>query len=804
MSFLQDIRHGLRTLGRVPGLVVVAVVTLALGIGANTAIFSVIYSVLLKPLPFPHADRVVQAWMSFPERGIDRTSWSHGNFWDARDMVTAFDALGAVDFETLTLTGQGDPDQLDAVRVNSGFFRALGVAPLAGRVLRAGEDDPGGNPNIAILSHRGWTRRFNQDAGIVGRTVMLDGVAHEVIGVLPAGTPFLDWADVFRPLVRTANAQRGSWEMFGLGRLKPGVTLEAARSDLQRVNRILAERHPDTNKGMSGNIAPLNDLVAGDNTRRALWVLLGAVAFLLLIACVNLTNLLLAKAAGRAREMALRAALGASRRRIVRLLVAESLVLSIAGAGVGVLLAVWSLGGLRATTNAWGIARLDEVEINGWILAFTTLVALTTGLLTGLVPALHAARGDLAPALREGERGVAGTPRQQRLRAVLVGAEVALTLALLVGAGLLLRSFSALLRVDRGFQTERRILVEVSLPLSYGENQGSRARQFVADFEQRLRGLPHVVSAAVVSGRPLSSGSTGMGIVAAERPDITRQIPWASWRLITRDYFKTMGVPLLRGRTFDEHDLIEKPWRVIVSQRLAEQLWPGEDPVGRQALLWKGQGDRPAEVIGVVGDMRERGLSEPPTLAVYLPAYGAGMDNMHFAIHTTASKEAIVPMLRATLSNIDPQLPLANIQTLEEVVRESTAARRFTVLLLGAFAALALILALVGIYGVMAYSVSRQTAEIGVRMALGASPGSVLRLILLGGLRPVAVGMAVGLAASLVLSRFIASLLFGVTPRDPITYATVAVLLLATAVIACIVPARQALRIDVVSALRAE
>jgi predicted permease len=295
-----------------------------------------------------------------------------------------------------------------------------------------------------------------------------------------------------------------------------------------------------------------------------------------------------------------------------------------------------------------------------------------------------------------------------------------------------------------------------------------------------------------------------MGIVAAERPDITRQIPWASWRLITRDYFKTMGVPLLRGRTFDEHDLIEKPWRVIVSQRLAEQLWPGEDPVGRQALLWKGQGDRPAEVIGVVGDMRERGLSEPPTLAVYLPAYGAGMDNMHFAIHTTASKEAIVPMLRATLSNIDPQLPLANIQTLEEVVRESTAARRFTVLLLGAFAALALILALVGIYGVMAYSVSRQTAEIGVRMALGASPGSVLRLILLGGLRPVAVGMAVGLAASLVLSRFIASLLFGVTPRDPITYATVAVLLLATAVIACIVPARQALRIDVVSALRAE
>ncbi len=803
MSFFQDIRHGLRTLGRVPGLVVVALVTLALGIGANTAIFSVIYSVLLKPLVFPQPDRMLQVWMAFPDRGIERTSWSHGNFWDARDMVTAFDALGAVDFETVNLTGRGDPDQLDAVRVNAGFFRVLGVAPVAGRVLREGEDQPGEDANLAILSHRAWTRRFNQDPNIVGRTVILNGVAHEVIGVMPAGTPFLDWTDVFRPLVRTPDAQRGSWELFGVGRLKPGVSIEAARSDLQRVNRLLAERYPETNKGMSGNVAPLSQLVAGDNTRRALWVLLGAVAFLLLIACVNLTNLLLAKGAGRAREMALRAALGASRRRIVRLLVAESLVLSVVGASLGVLLAIWCLDLLRAS-SAWGIARLDEVEINGWILAFTTVVAATTGLLTGLAPAMQAARGELSSALREGERGVAGTPRQQRLRSVLVGAEVALTLALLVGAGLLLRSFSALLRADRGFQTERRVLVELNLPVSYGEHEGKPAMQFARDFEERLRTLPHIVSAAVVSGRPMSPGSTGMGIVAAERPDATREIPWASWRLITKDYFKTMGVPLLRGRTFDETDIIEKPWRVIVSQRLAEQLWPGENPVGRQALLWKGQGNRPAEVIGVVGNMRERGLSEPPTLAVYLPAYGAGMGHMFFAIHTTAPKEALVPMLRAALSAIDPQLPLANVQTLEEIVHESTATRRFTLLLLGAFAGLALMLALVGIYGVMSYSVSRQTAEIGVRMALGADRASVMRLVLVQGLRPVAIGIAVGLAGAFLLSRFIATLLFGVTPRDPLTYVLVAALLLATAVIACIVPARQALRIDVVSALRAE
>jgi putative ABC transport system permease protein len=803
MSFIHDIRHGLRTLRRVPGLVFVAVITLALGIGANTAIFSVIYSVLLKPLVFPDSDRIVQVWMAFPERGFESTSWSHGHFWDARDMVRSFEDLGAIDFGSVNLTGVGDPQQLEAVRVNAGFFRVLAVPPAAGRLLRQGEDAPGQNANVVILSHRFWTRQFGNDPAVVGRVLTLDGVGHEVIGVLPAGTPYLDWADVFRPLVRTANAQRGSWEMAGIGRLKPGVTVEAARSDLRQVMTTLAQRYPDSSRGMSGNIESIGEQIAGENTRRALWVLLGAVGFLLLIACVNLTNLLLAKAAGRTREIALRSALGASRGRIVRLLVAESLLLSIAGAALGLLLSYWSLELLR-TSRAWGISRLDEIEINGWILAFTTVVAVLTGVLTGLMPALQASRSDLAPALREGERGVAGTPRQQRLRAVLIAAEVALTLALLVGAGLLLRSFSALLRVDRGFQTERRILVELNLPPSYTEKEGTRAEQFVKDFETRLRGLPNVMAVSTVSGRPMSSGSTGMGIVAAERPDASKEIPWASWRLITRDYFKTMGVPLLKGRTFDERDIISKPWRIIVSQRLADLLWPGEDAVGKQAILWKGQGDNRAEVIGVVGNMRERGLAQPPTLAVYLPSYGSGPGHMYFAIHTTMPKETLVPMVRATLSNLDPSLPLSNTQTLEEIVAASTASRRFTVILLGAFAVLALILALVGIYGVMSYSVSRQTAEIGVRIALGATNDRVLRLVLLKGMKPVVVGIAVGLVAAFLLSNLIANLLFGVTARDPLTYLAVAALLALTAILACIVPARQALRVDVVSALRAE
>jgi putative ABC transport system permease protein len=802
MRFFQDIRYGLRTLRRVPGLVVIAAVTLALGIGANTAIFSVIYSILIKPLAFPDSDRVVQVWMAFPERDLDRASWSHANFWDAREMVGAFEELGAMEFGDVNLTGTGDPQKLNAVRVNAGFFRVVGVSPVVGRLLREGEDAPSQNPNVVILSHRLWTERFGKDSAIVGRTLVLNGVAHEVIGVLPPGTPYLDWAALFRPLVKQQNAQRASWEMVGIGRLKPGVTFEAARADLRRVMRILAERHPDPNRGMSGTLVPVSEVVAGDNTRRTLWVLLGAVGALLLIACVNLTNLLLAKAAGRTREIALRAALGATRRRIVGLLVAESLLLSAAGAALGLLVAVWTVDLLR-TGNAWGIARLDEIEINHWVLAFTTVVAILAGVVTGITPALHASRSDLAPALREGERGVAGTPRQQRLRGVLVGAEVAMTLALLVAAGLMLRSFSALMRVDRGFQTERRLLVELNLPEQYAANDGERASRFALDLESRLRNLPQVLSVASVSGSPMSPGSTGMGIVPAERAGASRQMPWANWRLITADYFKTMGVPLIQGRPFTEQDLIAKPWRVIISQRLADQLWPGENPVGRQALLW-GEANRKAEVIGVVGNMRERGLAQPPTLAVYLPAYGSGSDHMFFAIHTTASTETLVPMLRASLSALDPQLPLGTVSTLEEIVTRSTAPRRFAVLLLTAFAGIAMILALVGIFGVTSYSVSRQIPEIGVRLALGATPGRILRLVVVEGMKPVLTGVALGLVAALLLSRLVATLLFEVTPRDPLTYGVVVTLLVATAVVACIVPARRAMRVDVATALRAE
>jgi predicted permease len=424
-----------------------------------------------------------------------------------------------------------------------------------------------------------------------------------------------------------------------------------------------------------------------------------------------------------------------------------------------------------------------------------------TGLLSGLAPAFQAPYKNIVSGLREGERSQTGSRGQRRLRAVLVMAEVALSLMLLVGAGLLIRSFDRLLRVDRGFQSENRLLVAVNIPDEYK----TRADEVQAQFLARVTSVPGVLSAAALTSRPIVGWNPGMGIVAAERPDgVNGQFPWAGWRIVSRDYFQAMGIPVIKGRTFTEHDKMGKPWRVIISQRLADNLWPGEDPVGHQAHLWKGQGDNPAEVVGVVGNQRERGLDADPTLTVYLPSYGAGPGPVHFVVHTSGAPTAMVPILRSVLKEVDPNLPMADVQTLEEVVSSSVAPRRFNMLLLTIFACVALLLAMIGVYGVLAYSVARRTAEIGLRVALGASPQDVLRLIVGQGMRPIVAGIVVGLGGALALSRGVSSLLFGIKPMDPLTYLVVALLVGVTAVFACYLPARRALRVDPVTALRQE
>jgi predicted permease len=725
------------------------------------------------------------------------TSLTEASVWDLRDRSRSFEEFGGWHGASYSLTGVDTPERLTGARVSVGFLRALGMAPAVGRYFEPG-DDRTGSPDHVVISHGFWTRRFNADRGIVGRPLTLGGVPHVVIGVLPPGAPWID-SDVFIPLRQRPEPNRSSWEYVAIGRLKPGVTIAAARTDLQRVARDLAAAFPKTSTGTTFTVESSDAWVASETLRRTLWILLGAVSLLLVIACVNVTNLLLAQASSRARETAVRAALGARRFDVVREALTESLLLSLTGAVAGCGVALGALEIFRSF-DPGGIPRLAEVELNGWALGVALLSAMVVGLAAGLVPALQTPLVIVTPALGQGQRTI-GQRRHARIRAVLVGAEVALSLALLVGAGLLARSLLLALPVDRGFQTDGRLVATVSLPGAYPEDRRTQIATAILD---GLEAAPGIASAAFVSGRPLSSGSTGLGIVAADQPAIPEStVPWATWRIITPDYFRTMGLTLLTGRGFTDQDVISKPWRVVVSQRLAELLWPGQNPLGRTAILWKGQGDSPAEVIGVVANMRERGLERDPTLAVYFPAGGAmGATTLQVVMHTRGEPTAVVPTLRNVVAGVDPSLPISGIRTLDEIVTASVATRGFTMLLIVVFATLALVLALAGVYGVLAYAVGRQTSEIGVRLALGAKPGQVLTRVFARGMRPVFVGTAAGLALAAWASPLMTSLLFGIPPRDPATYAAACGAMLIAATLACYLPARRVMRVDPVIALR--
>jgi predicted permease len=779
------------------------VITLALGIGANTALFSVVHTVLLQPLPFPEAEKLVQIWETHPDRGWDGSSLSRPNFRDYREQNQTFEDLGAINWTDMNLTGMGFPERLNVGRVSAGFFRLLGADPVLGRTFLFGEDEPGRENRLVLLSNELWRTRFAADSHIVGKSLSLDEESYEVIGVLPSGGPWLDAAQAFTPLVRDPDADRTNFILSVIGRLRSNVSMAAASSDLEVIAQGLQEQYPEmASYGRTGiRMGPASAWIARTETRRALWVLFGAVGFLLLITCVNLANLLLANATSRHRETAVRAALGADRGRLTRQLLVEALLLGGVGITVALAIAAATIKLFKAF-DPGDIPRLAEVSLNLWVLGFTIVVGLGAAVLSGVAPALQAPHTDLLASLRAGDKGVAGNRGQKRLRNTLVGVEVALSLMLLAGSGLLVRSFDQLVRVDRGFEAENRLFFTANLSPAYAE--GSLMENLQREFFTRLKSLPQVRDVAAVSSRPITDGSAGMGIVASETAGEGENVPWASWRLVTQDYFSTLGLPLLNGRTFNELDLIGEPWRVILSERLAELLWPGENPIGRYANLWEGQGARPAEVIGVVGNMRERGLDSEPTLAVYLPYYGAGWTRMDIAVHTDGDPTAIVGSLRPMLADIDPNIPISGIETFDEMVSDSVATRRFNAMLLLAVAGLALALALAGIYGVQSYSVARRTSEIGICVALGAQGGSVVGQIVRQGMLPVLIGIAIGVGGALGLTRLMTSLLFGVQATDPITYVAVAGLLGLTALVSSYLPARRALRIDPVTALREE
>lgn len=795
-----------RGLRRNPGLTVLGALMLALGMGASIAMFSIVQAALLKELPFRDSGRIVELWETRRDRGIDQASFSEANFWDVRAQNRSFQELAAYHYGEANLTGAGPAEKVTVSSVTAGFFRTLGVSPVLGRDFSYDDDRAGWNNSVAIAGNRFWRARFAGDSSILGRTLRLNGHAYTVIGVLPPGEPWLN-DQLYVPFGYHAGADRGSWEFQVIGRLAPGASQATAKADLQRIAGALGRVYPKDDRGIGFRLENSSTWVAPDSTRRALWVLFGAVSFLLLIACLNIANLLLARGTARQREIAVRTALGASRAQLIRFVMMEALLLSVSGAAIGVALADTTIRALQAL-EIRGIPRLTDASLNLWVLGFAALIAVTTGVLSGLAPALYVPSSSFTTALREGARQT-GSRGQGRLRAALVTGEVALSFLLLIGAGLLMRSFLQLTSVNPGFQTEGRLWFSVSMPDAYWEK--GIGKRFLDRFLERLSAHPDVIAAGAVSQRPVEGGDPGMTIDSSFRPQTSGPAPWAGWRIVSPGYFRAIGLPLLRGRVFNESDKpvwAERgepvpPRRVVISQRLAKLIFPDENPIGKHATLWKGQSNLDAEVVGVIGDNRERGLASGSALTVYLP-YGSNALTSEFVLHTRGNPLVIAPVVRSIAANLDPSLPVADIRSFDEVVRRSVAPERFNVILLGIFSGFALLLATAGIYGVLSYSISRRTAEIGVRVALGASRGNILRMAVVQGLRPALLGILLGALGAWWLSRYIAALLFGLKAFDLLTYLVVAGLLFATALAACYLPGRRATRIDPAVALRVE
>jgi len=802
-TLLQDLRHGARLLFRAPGFTLVAVAALAIGIGANTAIFSVVHTLLIQPLPYRDADRLAILWEHNIPRDRKNNVISPGNFIHWRELQQSFDDIAAVGmtFNT-TLTGHGDPVEIPFQYVSAAFFPLVGVPPAIGRPFTDAEDRP--RARVVVISDRMWKRRLNGDAAVLQKGITLHGENYTVVGVMPPGFSFLDkTAEMWLPVGFSAESRtpRGRW-MTAVGRLKQGVTFEQSQQDMTRVHAELTKRFPDFNTGWTARVVPLREQLTGD-IRSALYIMLGAVGFVLLIACANVANLLLARATSRQRELAVRAALGAGRGRLVRQLLAESLVLAAMGGLAGLLLAWWALHLLRAVVaERLPIQRLEMVAIDGWVLGFTLLASLVCGVVFGLVPAFSAAGGGLTSALKEGGR-TGSAARGKRARSAFVVVEVALALVLLVGAGLLVRSFMRLLDVDAGFDPDRTVTMRVSLSGSrYNEPQLS-TRFFQTVFD-RIETLPGVQAAGAVSFLPMVGlGAATSYEVVGQPVAPAGQEPVADVRVVANDYFKAMGIPLVRGRLFDEQDATDTKNKVIVNETMARRHWPNEDPIGKKVKIsWNDT--REDEIVGVVGDVRHQGLEEAPRSMTYWPHGRFAYGSMTFAVRTATDPATVVNGIGRIIREQDANLAVADVQTLDEVVGKSVAQRRLTMLLLTVFACAALVLAAVGIYGVIAYSVTQRTQEIGIRMALGAQRSDVLAMVMRQSAVLAFTGIFIGAAGAFALTRLMTDLLFEVKPFDPLTFVAVSGALAVIALLASFVPGHRATRVDPVVALRAE
>jgi putative ABC transport system permease protein len=794
-------------LARSPGFTAIAILTLALGIGANTAIFSVVNAVLLRPLEFhdPSTLVIVAEKSSFPV-----ISTSYQNWLDWRQQSHSFESLEGTRATTLTLTGVGEPERLNARMATAGLFPLFGVNTIAGRTFGADEDRAGGPP-VVLLSYGLWQRRFGSSQDILGKTINLDSQPYTVVGVLPPHFQVLQPADVFVPFTPWAKTlpDDRNWHpgIIAIARLKPGVSRVQARTEMVAITKRLEQQYPDYNTGTSADIVGLQEQMV-QNVRPALILLLGAVSFVLLIACVNVANLLLARAASRGREVAIRTSMGASRRRIVRQLLTESVLISVAGGILGLILASAALGPLL-TISAGSVPQAFTVRLDSSVLIFTLVLSVLTGLVFGLVPALRTAKLDLRESLNEGSRGSTAGPGQHRLRAVLVATEIALAMLLLVGAGLLLRSFSRLQEVPPGFQADH--LLAADIPLS--ENAYAKSEQRFEFFDrlvERANALPGVRSAAAASFLPVSGGGSIIHFnIYGRPPKSPHEFIAAGYRTVTPHYFETLGVPVLQGRVFTPSDTDKFPAVVVINATMARTFFSGENPIGKRMQL----GATPnkeipwMEVVGVVGDLLQ-GLDLGPTAEMYLPYRQADallpVFEMSVVLRTAADPLTQAAALRSALAEIDPNQPLVKIRSMEENMSASVAQPRFRTWLIGIFAALALLLAAVGVYGLMSYTVMQRTNEIGIRVTLGAQSMDVFRSIIGEGARIALLGVGAGLIAALALTRLLRTFLYDISAFDPGTFLGVAFLLTLISVAACYFPARRATRVDPIVALRYE
>lgn len=805
-TLIQDIRYGVRMLLKTPSFTVVAIIVLALGIGANAAIFSVVNSVVLRPLPFNDPGRLVQIWEGKRSRGNADIPASYPNFADWRDQNQVFDQVIAYSDWNFNLSGVNQPERLQGAIVSPSFFTMLGIKPIAGRVFSVDEEQPG-KDFVVILSQQLWQRRFNSDPNIIGKTVTLGDDAFTIVGVVPHGAsrPVQSeniefWAPVSRGVALT---NRFGHYLNVMARLKSGVSIQQAQSEMATIASRLEKQFPESNTGHSVKIVSLQEQVAGD-FKSSLFLLLAAVGFVLMIACANVAHMLLARAASRQKEIAIRSALGSRRWRLVRQMLTESMLLSLVGGTCGLLIAYWGIDLLVALSPP-DLPRVNEVTIDGRVLGFTFAVSVLTGLIFGLIPALQASRPNLNETLKDSRRSSSGGSGRERARSVLVISEIAFSLVLLIGAGLLIRSLLRLQSVDPGFNSKNVLTMRLDFTGPKARS-ASKAIIFHNQLLDRMNALPGVTSAGTRSFVPITKDWAYLSFAIEGRPVNEADRPVAYYNAVSPNYFQTMQIPLKKGREFNDRDVRGAQNVVIINETLARRFFPNDDPMGKRITQDDIDlaPDSWVTIVGIVGDTKPKSLDGEPVAEYYMPFAQQTEPSMSLMVRTSADPANVAAAIRSEVLSLDKDQPVYSIKTLDSLLSESVAKPRFRTILLGILAALALILAGVGIYGVMSYTVTRSTHEIGIRLALGAQVQDVLKLILRNGMMLALIGVGIGLAGAFALTRLMSKLLFGVTATDALTFASVSVVLLLVAFLACYIPARRATKVDPLVALRYE